>query len=247
MTDVKKKVKAQKPAGFSERFSEALRDNELENFAAGSPYAAALYPLLKALGWKNIRRELIEALPHFADGIDLVDVRNILVNMGYESTPMKVGAQDLKAELYPSLYIAEDESVLVLIERRGDEVEYYDCNKEQVQSINISELPIKGVAYLFTNSLSSDQENTAQSSWFGDMISRFKKLILHLFAMTFVINLAALLVPLFIMVIYDKVIGAKSLESLPLLVSGVAILISADFIMRLFRSKILGAVAGRMD
>jgi len=236
-----------KITGFSERFSESLRDDDLENFAAGSAYAAALYPLLKALGWKNIRRELIEALPHFADGIDLVDVRNILVNMGYESAPMKVSAQDLKVELYPSLYISEDESVLVLIERRGDEVEYYDCNKEQLQSINVSKLPIKGTAYLFTNSLSSDQENTAQASWFGDMISRFKKLILHLFAMTFVINLAALLVPLFIMVIYDKVIGAKSLESLPLLVAGVAILISADFVMRLFRSKILGSVAGRMD
>jgi ABC-type bacteriocin/lantibiotic exporters, contain an N-terminal double-glycine peptidase domain len=79
------------------------------------------------------------------------------------------------------------------------------------------------------------------------MVQRFKKMILHLFAMTFVINLAALLVPLFIMLIYDKVIGAKSLDSLPWLLSGVGILIIADLIMRYFRSKIMGAVAGRMD
>jgi len=79
------------------------------------------------------------------------------------------------------------------------------------------------------------------------MASRFKKLLTHLFAMTFVINIAALLVPLFIMLIYDKVIGAKSLESLPLILSGVAILILADLVLRFFRAKMMGAVAGRMD
>ena len=96
---------------FSESFSEALRENKLDSFSAGSPYAASIYPLLKALGWQNIRRELIESLPHFAEGIDLVDVRNILVNMGYESAPMRVGVNALKAELYPALYVAEDKSI----------------------------------------------------------------------------------------------------------------------------------------
>ena len=38
---------------FSESFSEALRDNKLDSFSAGSAYAASIYPLLKALGWKN--------------------------------------------------------------------------------------------------------------------------------------------------------------------------------------------------
>ena len=46
--------------------------------------------------------------------------------------------------------------------------------------------------------------------------------------MTFVINLTALFVPIFIMVIYDKVIGAKSLESLPMILAGVAILIVSE-------------------
>jgi len=233
---------------FSERFSDALRNNQLDDFAAGSPFAASIYPLLKALGWKNIRRELIEALPHFAEGIDLVDVRNILVNMGYESAPMKVSVKELKPELYPVLYVTEDDRVLVLIDRDGDEVEYYDCDKESAESVKISFLPQKGTAYLFTHSPSNAEQGVGgQTSWFAGMISRFRRLVLHLFAMTFVINLVALMVPLFIMVIYDKVIGAKSLESLPLLVSGVAILILADLVMRFFRAKIMGAVSGRMD
>ncbi|MEW5009278.1 MAG: peptidase domain-containing ABC transporter [Cycloclasticus sp.] len=252
MSDLKVagEVTSKSRMGFSESFSKALRDNQLDSFSAGSPYAASIYPLLKALGWKNIRRELIEALPHFADSIDLVDVRNILANMSYDSAPMKVSVQNLKAELYPALYIAADGRVLVLIERDGDELEYFDCDEQQAYSVKASALPQKGTAYLFTDNASkanTGQAAVTQSSWFGGMVQRFKKMILHLFAMTFVINLAALLVPLFIMLIYDKVIGAKSLDSLPWLLSGVGILIIADLIMRYFRSKIMGAVAGRMD
>jgi len=248
MSDIEaeKVSKSEKLDDFSERFSEALRNNQLDEFSAGAPFAASIYPLLKALGWKNIRRELIEALPHFAEGIDLVDVRNILVNIGYESAPMNVSVIDLKAELYPALYVANDGRVLVLIDRDGDDVEYYDCDKEKAQSVKVSMLPQKGTAYLFTH-VPSNAEQGAQPSWFVGMISRFRRLILHLFAMTFVINLVALMVPLFIMVIYDKVIGAKSLESLPLLISGVGILIVADLVMRFFRAKIMGAVSGRMD
>ncbi len=241
---------AQNKKGFSESFSEALRNNKLDDFSAGSPYAACIYPLLKALGWKSIRRELIEALPHFAENIDLVDVRNIIVNMGYESSPMKVDAQKLKAELYPALYVTEDEQLFVLIERRDDVVQCFDCVKEESVSLAISELPRRGTAYLFTDTSStvnSAQSAANSSGWFASMAYRFKKLVVHLFAMTFVVNLVALLVPLFIMLIYDKVIGAKSLDSLPLLISGVTILIVADLVMRYFRAKIMGAVAGRMD
>jgi ATP-binding cassette subfamily C protein/ATP-binding cassette subfamily C protein LapB len=236
---------------FSERFSDALRENKLDDFSSESPYAAAIFPLLKSLGWKNISRELVEALPHCAEGIDLVDLRNILVNLGYDSESEKGSISNIKAELYPCLFIAESGEVLVLIERRGDEIDYFDCDQGlEVKSVSIQELSRIGLAYFFTDSSSAgggSKVDKNQSGWFSNMVVRFRKLLLHLFAMTFVINMVALLVPLFIMLIYDKVIGAKSLESLPLLLSGVGILILADLVLRYFRAKIMGAVAGRMD
>ncbi len=65
--------------------------------------------------------------------------------------------------------------------------------------------------------------------------------------MTCLINIVALSVPIFVMVIYDKVIGAKSAETLPYLIAGVAVLLMADLILRYLRSQLLGVVAGRID
>ncbi len=236
--------------GASEKFAEALRNNKMDDFSAGSPYAACLVPLLNALGWKNMVRELIEALPHFAKELDLVDLRNILVNLGYESSPHATQLNQLQAELYPCIFISNSNDIYVLCKKDENQISYFDAQREQTFSSASDELDLEGIAYLFTdrnashNTLNSKQTT---SNWFGNLMDRFRKLIIYLYAMTFVINIVALFVPLFIMVIYDKVIGTKSLDSLPLLLSGVAILIIADLVLRFLRAKILGAVAGRMD
>ncbi len=234
----------------SEKFAEALRKNKLDEFSSDCPYAACLFPLLKALGWKSVARELIEALPHFAEDIDLVDLRNILVNIGYESFPMTVPLNQLQSELYPSIFVANSGEVYVLLEKAKGEIKYFDAQQEKVVLLPEKELAIQGTAYLFTDkNATHGLPNSADISpnWFADLTARFQKLIIHLFGMTFIINIVALFVPLFIMVIYDKVIGTKSLDSLPLLLSGVAILIMTDLVLRYLRAKILGAVAGRMD
>lgn len=234
----------------SEKFAETLRKNQLDEFSSDCPYAACLFPLLKALGWKSVARELIEALPHFADDIDLVDLRNILVNIGYESFPMSVQLNQLQSELYPNIFVAKSGEVYVLLERTNDDIKYFDALQQKIVCRPEQQLTISGTAYLFTDkNATHGLPNSADisSNWFGDLTARFQKLIIHLFGMTFVINIVALLVPLFIMVIYDKVIGTKSLNSLPLLLSGVAILIVTDLVLRFLRAKILGSVAGRMD
>ncbi len=235
---------------LSERFADALRNNQMQDFSAGSPYAACLFPLLEALGWKNIARELIEALPHFATEIDLVDLRNILVNLGYESSPLDIPLNQLQPELYPSIFVSHSAHIYVLLEKNNGKIRYFDPQQEQVSCLSEDQLKYRGTAYLFTDKHSSHglpAGSNISANWFGDLTERFRKLIIHLFSMTFVINIVALLVPLFIMVIYDKVIGARSLDSLPLLLSGVAILIITDLVLRFLRAKILGSVAGRMD
>ena len=232
----------------SEHLAEALRNDQIEGFSTASPYAACLLPLLKELGWHNYARELIEALPHFAEQFDLVDLRNILVTLGYESSPLKTRVNDLKSELYPCLFISRENAIYLLIERDHDKVKYFDAKQETIKVGDI--LEDKGTAYVFTDTSTThgvSQLHKNQENWFFGLLQRFRRMIIHLLAMTFVINLAALAVPLFVMIIYDKVIGAKSTESLPYLVSGVAILMLADLVLRLFRARLLGYVAGRLD
>ena len=232
---------------FSERLAEALRNDNIAEFRDDSPYAASIIPLLKELGWHNFARELLEALPHFSNHIDLVELRNILVTLGYKSAPKKTRIQSIQPELYPCLFVTENNEVRVLLQRDGNNISSFNAHTEKYEPIKPDNT--KGTAYVFTDTHTSHgvTANDAGDSWFYSLLSRFKHLVIHLLAMTFLINFVALSVPLFIMVIYDKVIGVKSIETLPYLISGVALLLVADLILRYLRAQLIGSVAGRID
>ena len=236
-------------APFDDPVIRALREEDHEAFAEISPSAACLFPILEALGRANVNRELLESIPHFAGKLDLVDLRNILVNLGYESDPADMPLADIRAELYPALYTSTRGDLLVLTDRDGDTISYFDAHKKEHFTVSAEQLKLKGTAYLFTDKHPTHgvQQQTSTVEWFSSLAARFRKMVIHLLLMTFVINMTALAIPIFIMMIYDKVIGAKSLDSLPMILTGVGILIVADLMLRYQKAKAMGAVAGRLD
>ncbi len=237
-----------RPQPLSEQVAEALRNGQAAELHYTSPYATCLLPLLRELGWHNYARELIEALPHFADDIDLVDLRNILVELDYESSPIKTRIANLRKELYPCLFVANNGGVHILMDTDEDGIRYFDANEQKEKTDNIGHW--KGTAYVFTDTHPTHgitPQDTAQEGWFFNLLQRFRGLIVHLLGMTLLINTIALLTPLFVMVVYDKVIGSKSPDTLPYLLSGIGILMATDLMMRYLRAKLLGSVAGRLD
>ena len=196
----------------------------------------------------NYARELIEALPHFSTDIDIVDFRNILVTLGYESTAIKGRLQQIKKDYLPCLFIENSGRVLLLRERHDNEWDYLDPATGKSEFGELKNL--KGTAYVFTDRHTSHgitEQDIKQHGWFANLLNRFKSMVVHLLVMTGFINLIALAIPLSVMIIYDKIIGSKSEETLPYLIAGISIILIADLLLRLFRANILGNVAGRMD
>ena len=247
-TQAAENVHQKRPPIVSEMLAKALRNDQTEVFNTASPYAACLMPLLQELGWHNYARELVESLPHYAEQFDLIDLRNVLVTLGYESIAQKTRIESIKDELYPCLFLSRDGTIYVLLEREENSVRYFDAQQQEYISADI--LWDYGTAYLFTDTHPThgvSRADAADTEWFTKLLQRFKHMIKHLLGITFIINLVALIVPLFIMMIYDKVIGAKSPDTLPYLVSGVVILLLSDLVLRLLRARLLGSVAGRLD
>ena len=233
---------------LSERLANAIRNKTFREIEFISPYAACIIPILSELGWRSYRRELIEAIPHFANHLDLVDLRNMLVTLGYESDEKKTSVRKLCSSLLPCLFVTNKEEIYVITEKSGEEITFFDAIRKDYFTEDISDK--KGIAYLFTDMhpthAMTGQEQSGEQ-WFAQVLKRFRKLVKHLFAITFILNVIALFVPLFIMVVYDNVIGARSTNSIPYLVAGISIALACELVFRLVRSKTLGLLAGRLD
>ncbi|CAA7617413.1 ABC-type bacteriocin/lantibiotic exporters [Candidatus Terasakiella magnetica] len=226
-----------------ELYEQQLAQNALGGFSAASDLAACLLPLLKSLGWKGDPRHVAESLPHFANDLDLTGLRNVMATLNFSSRPEELVLDTLDSRLLPCLFLPETNHALVVKSVQNGEAEVY--NSAEGLTTTIDARGLKGTAYFFTN-LGSDTA-AKPVSWFKSVMERFRPLYWQAFFVTLLLNVFSLSTPLFVMAVYDKVIGASSYSMLLSLSIGVLMALAADTLLREVRARILAFVGARLD
>ncbi|MFO0998052.1 MAG: peptidase domain-containing ABC transporter [Alphaproteobacteria bacterium] len=90
-------------------------------------------------------------------------------------------------------------------------------------------------------------EITAPVNWRSLIKTRVRKVVWELVLSSFVVNMFALASPLFVMTVYNKVVGQRSLDTLDVLVIGMATLYFFDFILRGIRGYVSSHTGARLD
>ena len=234
----------------ADQFDHALTTGEIGSFKAASSFAACMLPLLQALGWRGQTRYLFEALPHFADTLTLTELRNTLANLHYRTEPVKgVDLTTVDDRLFPCLFTNSDGKSYVLLNKDDDGIKVFDS--ELKSEVYLDEAEMTGDAYFISTKHASqtNKENDVQQqeNWITELFLRFKKEIKELLWMTFLLNIFALLVPLFIMTVYDQVIPSQSGKTLFYLASGITFAILCEVALRIHRSKFVAYIGARVE
>lgn len=226
-----------------------MDNHEAGNWGRDSQYAACISPLLKALGWRGNSSQVIESMPHFSTSMDQIDFRSSLAHLNFESQPERTSLAAIDGRRMPCLFDADDGSVKVLLSSDQKGVHLFDSAiGEYIWCSDRKTLDQRGTVFFFTP---VDREKIGQWSsgqnWFQSVLGRFKPLIWRILLATFVLNLLALATPLFIMTVYDLVIGSSSVDTLYFLLAGVGIAIFCDIVLRVLRSTMLAHIGARLD
>ncbi len=225
-----------------EAYQAQMAQNALGGFTAASDLAACLLPLLKALGWKGDPRNVAEALPHFANDLDLTGLRNVMANLNYSSRPVRATVEEIDPRLLPCLFLPDQGHALIVKSSRDDVIEVFDSTQGAVREF--TEASVKGTAYFFT---AIGESAPARSGWFRTVLDRFRPLFWQAFFVTLFLNVMSLGTPLFVMNVYDKVIGTGSLTTLAAFCVGVGIALVFDTLLRAVRARILAFIGARLD
>lgn len=208
--------------------------------------AGCLVPLLTALKWRGDPNQLIESLPHFVGELDVDDLRDVLARLGFPTHAVELRARDVDARTMPCLYESDQGRVIALLARDGEQFRIFDPDGEGecVETLD----GLRGRAFVAdTRSASDNRQEDQETPWFSQVIGRFRRTIAIMFAVTFVVNMLAVAVPLSIMVIYDQIIGRQNGDFLPYLAVGVALAMTAEFLLRLVRSRGQAYLSSRLE
>jgi ATP-binding cassette subfamily C protein/ATP-binding cassette subfamily C protein LapB len=228
----------------------AITSGALGGFRAKSDLAACLLPLLRGLKWMGNPRQITEALPHFADTLDITGLRNTMANLGYRSDRIRISAAEVDPRLMPALFLPDKGPAFVALEVKDmggqPAMVVYRSGTESYATVKMPK--VDGWAYVFT---AIDAEEIAhanrQHGWFRATLGRFRPLIWQMFATSLLTNLLALAMPLFVMSVYDKVIASGSKETLVYLLIGVSLAVVFDQALRAIRSRMIAYVGARLD
>ena len=222
-----------------------LEPGRLGAFRAVTDVAACLMPLLTALGWRGEPRQVIEALPHFADELDVTDLRNAMGRLGFDSRPLRTRLDRLDPRLLPCLFVPRRGGAVVVLERTDDGLRVYDGETAVERHLGWDDRT--GVAYCFKSSATETGPASARGGWFRLMFTRFVPVIAPVAGMTLWLNILALATPLFVMAVYDRVVAAGSIDTLVVLLVGVGLALVCDLAIRTVRARTLAYVGARTE
>ncbi|MFP8818441.1 type I secretion system permease/ATPase [Acinetobacter johnsonii] len=158
--------------------------------------------------------------------------------------------------VFPAILILNNNTACVLYRfdtERQTATVYFPEMSDTVTEVPIAQLQEKylgSVIYLQQRQFVADNkvklEKTNQH-WFWSVIRQHRSMYKDILLAALFVNIFALCAPFFVMNVYDRVVPNHATDTLWVLVLGIMIIITADFILKLVRSYFVDLAATRAD
>lgn len=198
------------------------------------PKLLALTELIDAMGLADRQDAIAEALPYDSSTLALVDVLNVMARLGFPADCLALKLCDIDRRLLPCLFVDDAGGRLCTITEPTDE-------------------KTTGTAYFFHKEEVHDGRQEAEEreatgrGWSFVTLMRFRKLIMNVVIISLALNVVSLGLPIFLMVIYDRVVDITAPDTIYALGVGAILLLSIEWTLRRLRSRGLSWLAARFD
>lgn len=231
--------------------AELSSTTQSENRPAASEKSAhaaenCLVPLLREMHWQGNDRLLFEALPHFDKIETFQDLRVVLNRLNVKTIPYKGSAKDLSQSQFPCLLVTSSDVLVIVSRAETGAFRAYSGKNASATEIAPSAIQ-KDKVYLTSEEDDTAEQTPGNRTWFSGVSKKFRTSIVAILALGFVLNLLALGPPLFIMAIYDKAMGAKSVNVLLTMAVGIAIILLSEVALRKTKTWLQSYLGGRID
>ena len=150
----------------------------------------------------------------------------------------------------PAIALAKDGSFFIIARMDGDKVLIHDPCVERPEIISQEDLAARwaGDLLLFTSRASLAGELAKfDFSWFVPAIVKYRKLLLEVLLVSFVLQFFGLVTPLFFQVVMDKVLVHKGFSTLDVIAFAFVVVVIFEVTLTTLRSYVFAHTTSRID
>jgi len=205
--------------------------------------------LLEACNWRVDDHRIAGVLPHFIDKLGAVDTITALQNLNIEVDAHPCNLEAIGKADCPAFFQTSDGNLMGLL----------DCNKDRYLVHRDESIfpkweklaPRNGtlITLKLRDAVKEAQDRKKEhevTAFWRHLSGHAPNLYIVFFAALFT-NVLAFAPPLFIMVLYDRVIPTGSHDLLLSLIIGMGLVVSTDIALRLVRNKVISLVGADVD
>ena len=221
------------------------------------PLLDCLVELARIHGRPTTRSSLISGLPVGKAGLTPSFFDRAASRAGLASKIVKIDLDKINAQLLPIILILDDNNACVLLNVDAAvnmaTVLYPESGQGEVLvSLETLKTQYSKRAIFVRPRFKLDQRtpeisDVAERHWFWSAFYEQTPLYRDVLVAAFLINLFAIVIPIFTMNVYDRVIPSKAEETLWMLALGVIITIVIDYSLKMIRSHFVDLAGSRID
>ncbi|WNY99794.1 ATP-binding cassette domain-containing protein [Sulfurospirillum sp. 'SP'] len=199
----------------------------------------------------NVSFETIERiLGHENENISIDDIRHGASDFGLHFDEVELGSDVIDSHLFPAIVVSKqgDVNIVTILEDRGMVI--IDPLTSQQESITFEALKERFELFLsfykelgYKNILTQDDKSKA---WFWQHLLNAKHDIIRVGVLTLFINLFIILVPMYAMNVYNRVIPNFAVETLFVLSIGIVLIFLFDALFKMARVYILESMGKKI-
>ena len=223
----------------------------------GDPLTDCLLFLSRYHGMPISRESATAGLPLVNGRLQPAEFERAAGRAGFSSRIVSQSLRSTNTSLLPVIVLSQDDSACVLtdIDRKAGKarVVYPELNDAEVE-VALDELESSASGWLiYVQPRFRFDERAGQTArhdgqhWFWGVIRENRGLYRDVIVAALMINLFAVAMPLFIMNVYDRVVPNAATDTLWVLGAGVLLVICADLLLRVMRSRFVDLAASRAD
>ncbi|MES2710743.1 MAG: ATP-binding cassette domain-containing protein [Pseudomonadota bacterium] len=195
---------------------------------------------LAVLDWAGSQDDLLAALPHANSRPDLTEMRNALARLGHPTRGERLRQNKLDARRLPGLLIEGGQPACLLYRASCGTVFRLDGATGDCKPC--AHWNLSGTLYL-----AAPVPPVSRGSWLGAVARRFAPEAATLLAISAMITLLGLAVPIFTMVVFDTVVAGRAPGVLPMLAMGAIFALAMEVAFRALRQRALARIGERLD
>lgn len=231
----------------------AQNDMNTDTDASRPPADSGLACLVMLARFHQIAADPAQLAHQFrADGQPFGQAEILLAakQLGLQAKPVKTTIERLDRTPLPAMAVDAEGGYFILARFDADKVLIHDPRAERPQVLARDELLARwtGGLILFTSRASLIGEMAKfDFSWFVPAVVKYRKLLGEVLLVSFVLNLFALVTPLFFQVVMDKVLVHRGLTTLDVIAVGLLVVSIFEVVLSGLRSYVFAHTTSRID